>query len=166
MNTGEKTQQASGRRRRSLVRRGWGLIVFAVCFAKELVLANIAVARTVLFQQREEFAPDFLSYDLSGLSAFEIVVLTHCITLTPGTTSVEVSDDHRTLLVHALDARDPDAVRASIKTGLEKPLLAWTARLRNMNLFLDYCLLPRVGGGLCRRAGGSVSHGGRALDAG
>ncbi|MEO0054181.1 MAG: hypothetical protein RLZZ50_128, partial [Verrucomicrobiota bacterium] len=33
---------------------------------------------------------------------------------------------HSTLLVHALDARDPEGVRASIRTGLEAPLLRWT----------------------------------------
>lgn len=114
------------RRRRSWWKRGWGLVWFVACFAKELVLANIAVARTVLFQHRRDLAPDFLTYDLGGLTEFEIVVLTHCITLTPGTTSVEVREGRRELLVHALDARDPEAVRVSIKQGLETPLLAWT----------------------------------------
>lgn len=125
-----KTDQAGGNsggtRRRSWGRRIVGFVWFTVCFVKELVSANISVARTVLFQHRENFAPDFLNYELRGLTPFEIVVLTHCITLTPGTTSVEVSEDQTTLLVHALDARDPEAVRDSIKKGLEMPLLAWT----------------------------------------
>jgi multisubunit Na+/H+ antiporter MnhE subunit len=99
---------------------------FILCFIRELVLANIAVARTVLFTPRSALAPGFLEYDLRGLRPFEIVVLTHCITLTPGTTSVEVCQDQLTLVIHALDARDHDAVRLSIKNGLEKPLLAWT----------------------------------------
>lgn len=126
MKTGHEAEIPRERRRRSWLKRGWGLARFVACFSKELVLANIAVAKTVLFQHREDFAPDFLTYDLRGLTDFEIVVLTHCITLTPGTTSVEVSDDHHDLLVHALDARDPEAVRVSIKKGLEAPLLAWT----------------------------------------
>ena len=101
---------------------GW----FALCFVKELLLANFAVAKTVLLQPRSALAPGFFTYDLRGLSSFEIVVLTHCITLTPGTASVEVSDDQSTLVIHALDARDPDAVRHAIKTQLEAPLLRWT----------------------------------------
>lgn len=112
--------------RRSLPGRALGLALFCFCFTKELLLANIAVARTVLFQPRSALAPGFVTYDLRGLTSFEIVVLTHCITLTPGTTSVEVSADQNTLLVHALDARDPDGVRASIRAGLEAPLLRWT----------------------------------------
>jgi multicomponent Na+:H+ antiporter subunit E len=114
------------RQRRPFALRVWNFGRFILHFGRELVLANIAVAKTVLFQHREELAPGFFEYDLRGLSPFEIVVLTHCITLTPGTASVEVSDDNCSVVVHALDARDPVVVRQSIKDGLEAPLLAWT----------------------------------------
>lgn len=103
-----------------------GLLVFIVRFTRELVLANIAIAKAVLFQKNTDLSPGFVSYPLVGLSHFEILVLTHSITLTPGTASVMLSDDLTELTVHAFDARDPDAVRASIKNGLETPLLAWT----------------------------------------
>lgn len=103
-----------------------GLLAFGFHFSRELVMANIAIAKSVLFQKQTELAPGFLTYPLKGLSRFEILVLTHSITLTPGTTSVKVSDDFSELLVHAFDARDPDGVRASIKNGLETPILAWT----------------------------------------
>lgn len=103
-----------------------GFLMFIVHFTRELVMANIAIAKSVLLHKNSELAPGFLSYPLKGLSRFEILVLTHSITLTPGTASVQISDDYSELVVHAFDARDPDAVRASIKTGLETPLLAWT----------------------------------------
>ncbi len=106
--------------------RAFALLWFLLCFVKELVLSNFAVARTVLLQKRADLTPGFLTYDLRGLTAFEIVVLTHCITLTPGTASVEISDDETTAVLHALDARDPAAIRDSIKTRLEAPLLRWT----------------------------------------
>lgn len=111
---------------RAFWRRAPRLLVFLFCFARELVLANITMAKVVLFQKREDLAPDFLEYDTTGLSPFEIVVLTHCITLTPGTTSVELSDDTTRLVVHALDARDPAGVCRGIKATLESPLLGWT----------------------------------------
>jgi multisubunit Na+/H+ antiporter MnhE subunit len=113
-----------------LLLRVWNFGCFVIRFIRELVLANFAVAKSVLFQRRADLAPGFLDYDLRGLSSFEIVVLTHCITLTPGTASVEVSDDQKSLVVHALDARDPAAVLLSIKEGLEVPLLAWTRSRR------------------------------------
>jgi multisubunit Na+/H+ antiporter MnhE subunit len=103
-----------------------GFFAFGLHFSRELVLANIAIAKSVLFQKREDLAPGFLTYPLKGLSRFEILLLTHSITLTPGTTSVSISDDQTELMVHAFDARDPEGVRASIKNGLEIPLLAWT----------------------------------------
>lgn len=112
--------------RHSLPARAWGLAAYVVHFTRELVMANIAMAKSVLFQKREELAPGFITYSLKGLNRFEILILTHSITLTPGTTSVQLADDHSELLVHAFDARDPEGVRASIKNGLEKPLLAWT----------------------------------------
>lgn len=112
--------------RRSWPARFVGLLLFIVQFSRELVMANIAVAKAVLFQKRADLAPGFLIYPLKGLTRFEILILTHSITLTPGTASVMISDDFTELTVHAFDARDPDAVRASIKEGLETPLLAWT----------------------------------------
>jgi multisubunit Na+/H+ antiporter MnhE subunit len=103
-----------------------GFLMFIVHFTRELVMANIAIAKSVLFQKNTDLAPGFLIYPLKGLSRFEILVLTHSITLTPGTASVMISEDFTELTVHAFDARDPDAVCASIKNGLETPLLAWT----------------------------------------
>ncbi len=112
--------------RRAPLPRVWGLLVFVWCFSRELIVANIGLARAVLAQRCEDMAPGFLTYSLEGLTPFEVLVLTHSITLTPGTTSVEISSDGSELLVHAFDARDPDAIRVSIRDGLEKPLLAWS----------------------------------------
>jgi multicomponent Na+:H+ antiporter subunit E len=112
--------------RNSPTARVLGFLAYVVCFLRELVLANISMAKAVLFQKREDLAPGFVSYPLAGLSKLEVLMLTHSITLTPGTTSVEISGDGAELVVHAFDARDADAVRASIRNGLEKPLLAWT----------------------------------------
>ncbi len=103
-----------------------GFLAFGFHFCRELVLANISIAKSVLLQKTSDMSPGFITYPLHGLSRFEILLLTHSITLTPGTTSVSISRDFSELLVHAFDARDPEAVRASIKNGLETPLLAWT----------------------------------------
>ena len=99
--------------------------VFCVRFLRALIVSNVQMAVVVLFRPVRDLSPDFVRYPLGGLSELEIVLLSHCITLTPGTTSVEVSDDRQTLVVHALDARDLAQAQASIKQ-LEGPLLAWT----------------------------------------
>lgn len=113
-------------RKNSVPARIWGFGVFACCFIRELIVANVAVAKAVLFQKREDFAPGFLQYPLIGLTRFEVLVLTHSITLTPGTASVMIADDFSSLTVHAFDVTDPQTVIDSIKNGLERPLLSWT----------------------------------------
>ena len=113
-------------RRRSLPRRLVHVPYFLLRFVRELVLANITMAKIVLLQKREDLAPDFVVYDLTGLTPLEVFVLTHTITLTPGTTSVELDDAATRVIVHALDARDPAGVCLGIKNSLERPLLGWT----------------------------------------
>ncbi|MNJ77241.1 Na(+)/H(+) antiporter subunit E [compost metagenome] len=54
---------------------------------------------------------------------FVLSVLTSIISLTPGTVSSGLSPDHKTLLLHALDAPDIEAVVAEIKARYEAPLL-------------------------------------------
>lgn len=108
------------------VRRCVGVVRFTVLFLREFLVANVKVAAVVLFRSRATLAPNFLTYDVSDLKPMEILILCYCITLTPGTTAVEVSQDQRTLVVHALDAQQPDGVRAQIDRTLKRPLLQFT----------------------------------------
>lgn len=108
------------------VRRSIALVRFLVIFTREFVFANLNVARVVLFTPREALHPNFLTYDVSGLSRAEIVVLSYCITLTPGTTTVQIADDFQTVVLHALDAENPELIRQSIDRTLRCPLLRFT----------------------------------------
>jgi hypothetical protein len=47
----------------------------------------------------------------------EVLLVTNLISLTPGTLSLDVTDDCNTLLIHAMFADDPDAIRKQMKTG-------------------------------------------------
>jgi multicomponent Na+:H+ antiporter subunit E len=49
-----------------------------------------------------------------------ITLLANSITLTPGTLSVDVSDDQKTLYVHALDIEDPRKTEEQIRKTLEQ----------------------------------------------
>ncbi|MCS7090354.1 MAG: Na+/H+ antiporter subunit E [Verrucomicrobiota bacterium] len=99
---------------------------FAGLLSWELLVANVQIARAVLWQRKENLWPNFVTYDVTGLRPGEIFLLSHCISLTPGTTTVEVSDDFRTLVLHVFDARDPEAVRLGIDRRLKEPILAFT----------------------------------------
>ncbi|WP_437782400.1 Na+/H+ antiporter subunit E [Sorangium sp. So ce1097] len=113
-------------RRRPFPLRALGFVLFIFYFLRALVVANLQLARCILFERRNDLAPGFLTYPVEQLSKLEIFVLSHCITLTPGTTTVEVSRDFTRLTLHALDARDAEATLRGIRDELEAPILRWT----------------------------------------
>ncbi|MCG8349308.1 MAG: Na+/H+ antiporter subunit E, partial [Chloroflexales bacterium] len=86
----------------------------------EIIVANLNVARTVLFTPRAKLRPGIIAVPLDVTSDVEITMLANIITLTPGTLSLDVSDDRKVLYVHAIDVGDPDTFRQSIKGGLER----------------------------------------------
>ena len=65
-------------------------------------------------------SPGIVAVPLDLTSDAGITVLANLITLTPGTLSLDVSPDRRTLWVHALDVADPDAFRREVKEGFER----------------------------------------------
>ena len=54
----------------------------------------------------------------------EITVLANLITMTPGTLSLDISPDRKTLYVHAMYIRDPEALRRDIQENFEPRVLA------------------------------------------
>ncbi len=98
----------------------------ALTFLAQLFLSAWAVARAVL-APRPAYRPAILAVPLDLRSDAEIALLANMVSLTPGTTSLHVSDDRRTLYVHVLDAGDPDKVVADIKSHFESKLLGAAA---------------------------------------
>ena len=93
-------------------------------FAYELVLANIRLAIDVI-RPKPRIQPAIVAVPLSARTDLEITALANLITLTPGSTSIELSDDRRTLYVHLVNIGDAslEDVRNEIKRGLERKLL-------------------------------------------
>lgn len=98
------------------------VLSLAVLFVYELVLSAWRVALLVM-SRKPELKPGILAYPLKVDRDAEITLLANLITLTPGTLSVDVSDDRRTLYVHALDCSDPDQTRREIAEGFERKIL-------------------------------------------
>ncbi|MBY3042431.1 Na+/H+ antiporter subunit E [Rhizobium leguminosarum] len=94
----------------------------AALFLKELSLSAWKVTVTVLSPDMK-LKPGIFAYPLTVTSDFEITLLANLITLTPGTLSVDVSTDRRTLYVHALDCSDPEATRRDIANGFERKIM-------------------------------------------
>lgn len=95
-------------------------LTFVVLY--DIVLANVTVARLILGPV-SALRPAFVEVPLQLRSPYAISALASMITLTPGTVSADLSQDRRTLLVHALDVDDKDALVAEIKRRYEAPLM-------------------------------------------
>lgn len=98
------------------------VISLLLLFLYELVLSAWRVAVMVL-SPKMDLKPGIFAYPLRVDRDFEITMLANLITLTPGTLSVDVSDDRRTLYVHAIDASNPDATRRDIAEGFERKIM-------------------------------------------
>jgi multicomponent Na+:H+ antiporter subunit E len=95
------------------------LIVF---FVSELIVSAIKVAWLAL-QPRIRVRPAIIAHPLTVTTDAQITLLANMVTLTPGTLSVDVSDDRRTLYVHVIDLDSKDALIGSIAAGFETKVL-------------------------------------------
>ena len=95
---------------------------YIVSFTRELIVANLQVLRIVL-SPRIRIRPGILAYRTRCRTPFGVTLLANSITLTPGTLSVDISEDSKTIFVHALDITHPDEVREGIRLGLEEPVI-------------------------------------------
>ncbi len=97
------------------------LLRFLAVFLYDVLIANLSVARLILAGPRV-LRPAFIVVPVDLKNELALSMLANTICLTPGTVSAKLSDDRQRLLVHALDADDPEAVIATIKERFEKPL--------------------------------------------
>ncbi len=87
-------------------------------FLKELALSAWTVAAAVVTGRRD-FRPAIVAVPLDTRRDGAITLIADMVTLTPGTTSLHVSDDRSTLYVHAMDTPSPEATVRSIKETFE-----------------------------------------------
>jgi multicomponent Na+:H+ antiporter subunit E len=95
---------------------------FAGFYVRELVLATIRIAADVMtpgFGMR----PAVVAIPLDARTDAEITLLAMLIGITPGSITLDVSDDRTTMYVHVMFADDPAQVRRDIKDGLERRVL-------------------------------------------
>lgn len=98
------------------------VIGFIFYFLYELIKANLQVAYEVLTPNLY-ITPGIIKYPLDAKTDIEITFLANLITLTPGTLSLDVSDDKKVLYVHSMYIKDREQFIAGIKNGFEKRIL-------------------------------------------
>lgn len=98
------------------------IVEFVLIVLWDICVANVQVAMIILFKANANTKPAWITIPLELRTPEAITVLAGTITMTPGTVSSDLSADGRSLLVHCLDAPDPDAVRDDIKARYERRL--------------------------------------------
>jgi len=87
----------------------------------DIIVANLAVARIVLDPRREP-VPAWVRVRATVTDPRGLALLATIITNTPGTVSCVVDEGWGEILVHALDAPDPDVVAQDILRRYDAPL--------------------------------------------
>lgn len=98
------------------------IITFIFFFLYELWKANLEVAYEVL-TPNFGMKPGIVKYPLTAKTDLEISFLANLISLTPGTLSLDVSDDKKVLYIHSMYIKDRESFIAGIQNGFEKRLL-------------------------------------------
>jgi multicomponent Na+:H+ antiporter subunit E len=108
------------------IRKSLCFIYFGIWFMFAFLTSNIKIAWAVMTRPNHKIQPNIFTINVTDLTTTEIVILSQCITLTPGTTTVKISDDQNILYVHAFDGEETNEERLAIENGLLKKILNFT----------------------------------------
>ncbi|MCY1664218.1 Na+/H+ antiporter subunit E [Rhizobium sp. SL86] len=98
------------------------ILSLTVLFFKELALSAWKVA-VLVTRPKLDVKPGIFAFPLTVDRDFEITLLANLITLTPGTLSVDVSEDRTLLYVHAIDCSDVEGTKRDIAEGFERKIM-------------------------------------------
>lgn len=98
---------------------GLALVLY---FVYELIISSVKVGWDVLTPIQKS-KPAIVAVPLDACTDAEVTVLANLVSLTPGSLSIDISDDRSHLLVHAMFVDDPEAFKAEVKQGMEKRVL-------------------------------------------
>ncbi len=103
------------------------MIDLGLFYFKELVISSFQVAYDIL-TPKSHMNPGVIALPLEAKTNLEISLLANFITLTPGTLSINISDDRSILYVHALFIENVNLkkVERDLKENFEKRLLKIT----------------------------------------
>ncbi|SNB53623.1 multisubunit potassium/proton antiporter, PhaE subunit [Arboricoccus pini] len=105
------------------IRKPLKLLGYVGIVLRDIVAANIDVARLVLFRSARRLRPGFVTLPLDIHTPEAILILVATISLTPGTIGADVSADGRAILVHGLDVPDGAAMVRLFKERYERRLI-------------------------------------------
>jgi|SRR5690625_837095 multicomponent Na+:H+ antiporter subunit E len=107
------------------LRRVWAFIKLTIIFFRELILANIDMIRVILMPKLD-IKPGIVAIPTKLETDLEITLLAALITLTPGTLSMDFSDNSSQIFVHAIDIDSREDTIRDILDSFEKAILEVT----------------------------------------
>ncbi len=102
-------------------------LVLALRFIKAIVVSGVQTVVVILRASLGERRPPpaaFVRVRFAPMSASGAALLGCMVTLTPGTTTIDIDMERRELLLHVLDASDTDALVQGIRQDFEPGLVA------------------------------------------
>jgi len=107
------------------VHQVWAIIKLIMLFIIELIKANIDVIKVVL-RPKLNHQPGIVAVTTRLESDAEITLLAALISLTPGTISMDFSEDSKTIYIHAIDVPDKEEMIKDIHDTFERAIMEVT----------------------------------------
>lgn len=109
--------------KKNYVKRVWLGIKLLIFFIKEVIVSNLRVTMEVI-TPNFSMTPGVIKVPLDAKTDLEITLLANMCTMTPGTVSLDVSEDRKYLYIHAMYIDgDAEALKKKFKDDFEARLL-------------------------------------------
>lgn len=111
--------------------RPLAVVILALRFARAVLVSGLETVMVILKSGRPGATPPAVALvrvRFAPMSPRGAALLGSMVSLTPGTTTIDIDLERRELLLHVLDASDPDALVAGIRRDFEPGLRALFGR--------------------------------------
>lgn len=118
-------RKATPQKKQFYLTRFWAILKLLLIFLRELILSNFVVVSHIL-RPKLTIRPGIFAYETSLTTPWEVTLLSSLICLTPGTLTLDISADSKTLYIHAIDIKDADKLVEQIRGTFEHAIAAVT----------------------------------------
>ncbi|HAA7185591.1 TPA_asm: Na+/H+ antiporter subunit E [Listeria monocytogenes] len=102
--------------------RLFALVKLVFRFLHDLIVSTVHVSRIVL-KKDMNIRPGIFRYDTTLETDWEVTMLALLITLTPGTLSIDISDDYKAIYVHSLHVPNIEEEITTIRKSYEGAIM-------------------------------------------
>ncbi len=99
----------------------WAVFLLFMVFIKELIIANFIVIVQIL-RPKLNIRPGIIAFPVDLETPVQITLLANMISLTPGTLSMEISQDNKIIYIHVFNIDEQELVIKRIKESFESKI--------------------------------------------